>query len=214
MRKNLPSLARHSAARSLFLFFLLTFATAPLFAEGDLDRLAKGMIGSFSSAAQAGEDSTYFDIRLEVVPIWQDRSDGPWLYVEQAAATSLEQPYRQRVYHLREREDGALESVVYSLPEEPLRFAGAWKGDNPLAEIGPEDLTVREGCAVVLRETEGGFSGSTVEKECQSVLRGASYATSEVTVLPDRLESWDRGFDASGEQVWGATEGAYIFLRQ
>jgi hypothetical protein len=25
------------------------------------------------------------------------------------------------------------------------------------------------------------------------------------------MESWDRGFDAWGNQVWGAAEGPYIF---
>jgi hypothetical protein len=43
--------------------------------------------------------------------------------------------------------------------------------------------------------------------------RGAAYATSEVTILPDRLVNWDRGFDAPGGQVSGATEGGYVFLK-
>jgi hypothetical protein len=25
------------------------------------------------------------------------------------------------------------------------------------------------------------------------------------------MESWDRGFDAQGNQVWGATKGPYVF---
>jgi hypothetical protein len=37
-------------------------------------------------------------------------------------------------------------------------------------------------------------------------------ATSEVVVSPGRIESWDRGFDAEGVQVWGAEKGAYVFL--
>jgi hypothetical protein len=55
------------------------------------------MTGSFSSAEQAAADTNYFDIRLEIVPIWTTRADGHWLYVEQAAAGYLERPYRQRV---------------------------------------------------------------------------------------------------------------------
>jgi hypothetical protein len=30
-------------------------------------------------------------------------------------------------------------------------------------------------------------------------------------VTETTLESWDRGFDAGGEQVWGATAGGYVF---
>jgi hypothetical protein len=29
----------------------------------------------------------------------------------------------------------------------------------------------------------------------------------------DRLESWDRGFDAAGVQVWGSEKGPYVFVR-
>jgi len=48
---------------------------------------------------------------------------------------------------------------------------------------------------------------------CESTLRGAAYATSEVRLTLARMESWDRGFDRPGTQVWGATEGPYIFER-
>ena len=48
----------------------------------DLEVLLSQMIGSFSSAEQAADDEDYFDIRLEMVPIWPDRQDGYWLYVE------------------------------------------------------------------------------------------------------------------------------------
>jgi len=57
------------------------------------------------------------------------------------------------------------------------------------------------------------FEGSTVGEGCGSSLRGAAYATSEVELWPTYLRTWDRGFDARGEQVWGATEGPYVFER-
>ena len=31
--------------------------------------------------------------------------------------------------------------------------------------------------------------------------------------LAASLASWDRGFDEAGVQVWGATEGPYVFDR-
>jgi glycosidase len=179
--------------------------------RSDIGDLEVFMTGSFSSLAQARADSDYLDIRLEVVPIWTGRKDGPWLYVEQALAARRHRPYRQRVYHLVDRGDGTMMSEVYSL-EDPLRFAGDWKQDEPLAGLSPDSIGVREGCAVLLRRTSAGtFEGSTMERECGSELRGAVYATSEVTVTLDRLTSWDRGFDAEGNQVWGAAKGPYIF---
>jgi hypothetical protein len=46
-----------------------------------------------------------------------------------------------------------------------------------------------------------------------STLRGASWESSEVVLLPGVLETWDRGFDAAGQQVWGAVKGPYRFVR-
>lgn len=179
--------------------------------SGDMETLKSWMTGSFSSAAQAAADSAFFDIRLEMCPIWPENPDGPWLYVEQAAADYLDQPYRQRVYRLEQQEDGTIHSEVYSF-EQPLRFAGAWKNERPLAALTPDSLLAREGCAVVLKRVdENTFAGSTVERACVSKHRGASYATSEVTVSALGIVSWDRGYDADGEQVWGAVKGGYVF---
>lgn len=188
-------------------------ASAPAAFASDLSRLAACMTGSFSSFAQAQADSDYFDIRLEMAPIWSERSDAIWLYVEQARADHLDRPYRQRVYRLSARADGALVSEVYTLPS-PLRFAGAFRQERPLAGLSPDSLTARAGCAIVLRSLpDGSFAGATEGRACPSNLRGAAYATSEVVIRPDGMVSWDRGFDAEGKQVWGATKGGYEFRK-
>lgn len=172
------------------------------------------MSGHYTSAAQALDDSArFFELHLTTVPIWAERLDGPWLYVEQAAAWSLEQPYRQRVYHLVETADG-VRSDVYELPGDPHLFAGARGSPEDFGSLGPEELLLRDGCSIELRRTAEGFQGSTVGEGCASSLRGASSATSEVFVAVGILASWDRGFDPRGRQVWGATAGPYLFLRE
>jgi hypothetical protein len=177
-----------------------------------LEVLTSWMAGSFSSQEQAEADTNYLHIRLEMVPIWRHRSDGRWLYVEQAVAGREERPYRQRVYHLTEM-PGGVRSEVREIPE-PLRFAGAWKMLLPLASLTPDSLSIREGCAVILtRVAPDAFEGSTVDQQCVSDLRGASYATSVVRITKDRLTSWDRGYAEDGSQIWGATEGPYIFKK-
>jgi hypothetical protein len=177
------------------------------------EELVAWMTGWFSSAEQAALlPDDYFDIRLFMVPIWTDRTDGPWLYVEQAAASALQRPYRQRVYHLVATEDG-VRSDVYELPGDPLVFAGDWRTPERFVALGPDELVPRTGCSIFLERTADGYRGSTVEGDCPSTLAGASYATSEVVISEDVLESWDRGFDAHGEQVWGATAGAYVFVK-
>jgi hypothetical protein len=193
---------------------LIVILLVPAAQAGELETLLEWMTGSFGSGAQAAADSSYHDIRLEMVPIWTDRDDGPWLYVEQAAAAALERPYRQRVYRVTEPVEGRFASEVFELPE-PLRFAGAWRDPAAFDALAPDSLSRREGCAVhLLRADDGTFTGSTEGPGCQSSLRGAAYATSIVTIGPERIESWDRGFDADGNQVWGAEKGPYLFLRR
>lgn len=187
-------------------------------ADSGLDTLARWMTGSFSSAMQAAEDPDNFrDVRLHMAPIWTARRDGPWLYIEQAMASSPDKPYRQRVYRLSRSGaagDETYESAVYELPGDPLRFTGAWRSPSLLDPIRPDMLVRREGCSIVLRRSDDAFIGSTVDRNCSSTLRGASYATSEVTIMKDRLISWDRGFDDEGNQKWGAETGGYVFMKE
>ncbi len=195
-------------------FFIVLCLVVSLQGQNNVDHLLSWMQGSFSSAEQAIEDTTYYEIELEMVPIWGDRKDGPWMYVEQAVAAYKDKPYRQRVYHLVKADTGKYESVVYSI-RNPMRFAGDWKKENPLSDITPDSLEIRKGCAVVLEwNEEGYYEGSTVKDHCESNLRGATYATSEVTVKEDRILSWDRGFNEKGEHVWGAEKAGYIFIKK
>jgi CpeT protein len=180
----------------------------------DLQLLLSWMTGSFSSQEQAQMDTSFYDIRLQMVRIWPERHDGKWLYVEQAAAQSLESPYRQRVYHLTRVNDSTFKSSTYSF-NNPLRFAGDRKKDTPLSNFSPDSLMEREGCSIFLtkKEENDAFVGSTVGKNCLSTLRGTSYATSEVIITEGGLSTWDRGFNEKGEQVWGSTKGGYIFIK-
>ncbi len=177
-------------------------------------RVATLMIGAFTSAEQAARDPEYRAVNLRVAPIWKERTDAKWVYVEQAMASSTERPYRQRVYRVSQAPDGSIESFVLALPGDPLRYAGAWRSPQPLEDLTPGLLEPLPGCVVVLRaEGASSFRGATPGTGCVSTRDGAAYTTSEVLLTPEGIESWDRGFDASGRQVWGATSGPYRFKR-
>ena len=186
-------------------------ASAP--PTSDLAELASHLSGSFSSRAQAQADKDFLDIELRIVPVWTQRSDGPWLYVEQAAAATADKPYRQRVYRLERKGDQYL-SHIYEFKGDPLKHAGQWRQAVPLASLSPQDLVLKDGCAVIMTRSAGGrYSGATVDKACPSVLRGARYGSSKVTLDAKVLDSWDQGWDDSGKQVWGSTKGAYRFVK-
>ena len=204
--------------KKIVLFFLMGLLVltackkSPVLQDEELMELITFMSGSFSSQEQSALDTNYYDIRLEMIPIWPENAEAEWLYVEQSVAWSLDKPYRQRVYRLIRLDNSSFESAVYTL-DSPQRFAGAWRDDNPLSGLTPDSLVKREGCTILLKHQGDVFIGSTVEKQCQSSLRGASYATSEVRVEADVLTSWDRGFDADDTHVWGAERGPYVFKK-
>ena len=171
------------------------------------------MAGEFSSEQQSKVDSAFFNITLRMKPISLS-SDGYWFYVEQAMASMQEKPYRQRVYHLYIQDDTTIVSKVYEV-KNPTQYIGGWKEILKLQSITTDSLVDRQGCGIFLHKKQNHtYSGSTPGKECLSSLRGATYATSEVTVYTDKLVSWDRGWDKNDKQVWGAVKGGYIFIKQ
>lgn len=184
--------------------------------DTDVQRAAAMLTGCFDSLDQAATDpENYFKIRLILTPIWEDEAVGYWMYVEQASFESLQRPYRQRVQHVYRDENSRIRSDVYLLPGDPLEYAGAWNHpQESFADLSPEDLTLRDGCSVFLDPVPEGFTGSTLGNECSSTLGGATHATSEVMLVENLLVSWDRGWNESGDQVWGATAGGYRFIRR
>lgn len=180
--------------------------------EASTDELMDMMTGSFNSAEQAAEDSSYFNISLHMYPIWESRA-GNWLYVEQALNEMQEKPYRQRIYEVEQTGEQTFKTTVYTLTN-PDETVGKWKTPAWFDQFDESILEEREGCGVYLVKTAlGCYQGSTRKGECESSLHGASYATSVVSICDGVLNSWDQGFNANHEQVWGATEGGYLFKK-
>lgn len=177
--------------------------------DNDVNELFALMQGSYNSEKQSLADSTYYNISLHMYPIWEEK--GNWLYVEQAMNSMQDKPYRQRIYEVKRNENGQLTSYVYTLPNDSL-WIGKWKTPEAFNDLSMENLRLRDGCEVVLtKKSDSSFVGTTQNGTCESTLRGASYAMSEVEITAKGITSWDQGFDSEGQQVWGATEGGYVF---
>ena len=116
------------------------------------------------------------------------------------------------MYAVRDGDAPATRAVttIYELVD-PSALVGAC--DRPDLSIAADAITEKVGCGVTLTFADGAFSGVTAPKACASTLRGAAWASSEVTLTPELLESWDRGWDAEDAHVCGATEGPYRFVR-
>ncbi len=199
---------------TLLAFLSLLLLTGRADAEPTLlERLVTGMTGNYSNTDQARGDQNFHDVTLHIVRIWPDRTDGPWLYLEQALTDAPEHPYRQRVYQLAAQADGSFESRVFELAD-PIGLTGAWKEPACFAKLDPSSLILCAGCTVILHaQPDGSFKGGTEGNGCASTLRGASYATTETSIGNHRIITWERGYNASGVQVWGSIHGGFIFKK-
>jgi CpeT protein len=196
-----------------FIASLLLLTSSGRAEPSALDHLYVFLTGSFSSADQARGDQNFRAASLHVTPIWTDRTDGPWLYLEQALSDAPAHPYRQLVYQLGLYGDETLAVRIFELPD-LLAATGAWKDPARLAHLTPANLVQREGCTLVLRLQAGGtFKGETEGRGCASSLRGASYSMVETVISNLQIITWERGFNSAGAQVWGSIHGGAVFKR-
>jgi uncharacterized protein (DUF1330 family) len=178
-----------------------------------LDDYVRLQVGSFTSEAQAKQDARYDAITWHIAEIWAD--DDPaerWLYTE-SWMPNAPAPYLQRISRLRLEPDGSISARRYTLPE-AARFVGGWRDPAMFGGLKVNDLAELTGCdAVIARAGAGRFEGGTVGARCRNSYKGASYAVSQSALTADEMVNWDRGFDASGELVWGPAAGGYRFRR-
>lgn len=177
--------------------------------DAELTELVNLMQGTYSSEKQAAADTSYYSISLRMIPIWKNK--GNYLYVEQALFKKQDKPYRVRIYKVSRKNNEEFVSEIHTLKNEK-EWIGKWRTPEAFDALSENDIELKPGCEVVLKRIgKNHFSGSTGAKTCPSELRGASYATSKVTIKEGQIISWDQGFDQNDKQVWGATQGGYVF---
>lgn len=177
-----------------------------------VDEMVEQLSGSFDSSLQASQNPEYFSVSLKTCSVLVPELGNSVLYVEQSLVDKLNQPYRQRLYVITEGIGSDVASHIYELVN-PDRFIGLCDSNDNI-EIALDELSEKEGCTVNLNWNGVGFVGQTDTGTCLSTMNGATYATSEVTTDGFSITSWDRGWDNNDNQVWGAENGAYIFVRK
>lgn len=185
--------------------------TQPAAAVDRAAEVASLLQGRYDNVDQPDKDASHSTVLVTVVPVLDDRSDGDWLYVEQAMSLKPDRPYAQRVYRVHDGEAGEVLAEVFTI-DKPGRFVQGWEGDK-LAALDHAALRPLPGCTLHLRAEGGAWRGATQGKACESKRGGASYATSEVTIDADGMRTWDRGYTAADKEVWGA-KAPYSFTRR
>ena len=192
-----------------------TSSTAPLpRIPAEVDRLAGWMTGSFDNTAQAAREPSLPRLSLHACRIWPDRTDGRWIYAEQSLLADPERPQRQQIRRLRIDGLGHLVSEVFAFRSGEKPPAGAWRNPETLDRIDPFLLLPLEGCTVHFTFDADCFRGETSGVGCEDARSGATYQTTELRVENQRISSWDRGYDETGDQVWGSKSGPFLFDRK
>lgn len=198
---------------SLFVFACSeTESTPEDISPSVLEEFEAQLAGRFTSEEQSNSDMSYYAVQLHACPVDVPELGENVLYIEQALVENLSSPYRQRFYVLSDQGDNWVRSEIYTLDNEDS-FVGLCN-DTEIASFSADVATLKDGCHVDLQWDGTGFSGQTEESSCSSDMNGASYATSIVETTPNQITSWDQGWDAQGNQVWGAVAGAYVFDRK
>lgn len=179
----------------------------------DLSSLVKNMSGTYVTSAQNMVDSSFYEIVLHSVPIWSSKVD-KYLYVEQAIVGQENNPIKQQIYQLKKDNNGGFEIVRYNLSDNNL-FKGKWNDLSFFNQYDKELLVEEVGCTLYVKQHgDGSYSGSTRMDHCINNDKGAAYATTILKVREGQIMSWEQGFNADKEQVWGAEKGGYRFVRK
>ncbi|MEM9091780.1 MAG: chromophore lyase CpcT/CpeT [Cyanobacteria bacterium P01_F01_bin.53] len=154
------------------------------------------------------DDSTEPGSRGDVAAGAAASSDSIYLYQEQALSENVAEPYRQRFLHILPGDNHRIDSRTFK-PDDPEQYVDLCDQSAPVAAA--TDLGEHV-CTVSLRASAiGGFVGSTPAEGCPASLRGAVRITNVVVLHAAGMDTWDRGFDADGNQLWGAKEIPYQY---
>lgn len=184
--------------------------------EQQVEAVATLLEGQMDTSAQANKNSQAPKVRMTTCRIQvTDASANPasiFLYQEQAMTNNLSQPYRQRFLQISPNPSTQSVRSLSFRPTTATTFAG-WC-NKPLAErtLKLSDLGTYV-CSVFLKPAGDTYIGSTPVNGCPANYRGAVRITNRIELTPTGMNTWDRGFDANGKQVWGAKTDSYQYHR-
>ena len=177
-------------------------------------RAARWMVGHFVTLIVAEDDSASENLQRVVVPIWLDRRDGPWLYVEEAKVAQPDDPTSQFIMNIRLGFHGQIQCEIYDLPHDRAVHANAWNESDVLNSISPQQCDYRSGCTVDMHlYGQDVYVGSTSGGGCPDQYLNGSFMTIHQQIGALSMTRWVRGFTDDGELLWGSPDTPEVFNR-
>ncbi len=182
--------------------------------------VASHLVGIMDTSAQAAVNSERANVQMVTCRVkLQDTNasvnipDSIFLYQEQALSHRLNQPYRQRFLRLALSKDGKMVESKAFKPIVEENWIGFCNQREDRRLVSVEEI-IDVDCSVFLVPQDGNIVGTTQAGGCSVNFRGAVNFTNTIILHSDGMETWDRGFDAQGNQIWGAKDESYQFLWQ
>ncbi|PZV15779.1 MAG: chorismate mutase [Leptolyngbya sp.] len=182
------------------------------------EEVAALLTGKMDTSAQAIANSKAPNVQMTTCRIELTTPADPqsiFLYQEQAMSTSLDKPYRQRFLQISPSPlSQSVRSRSYK-PTDPTRWSGLCDraADSIERTVNLSDLGTPV-CNVFLKRVDTGYMGNTPIDGCPANVRGAVRITNHIELTIASMNTWDRGFDTQGKQVWGAKTESYQFRRK
>lgn len=179
-----------------------------------VDDVVSHLKGAMDTSAQAQTKANAPNVRITTCKISVRDATTPnlstFLYQEQALTQRLSKPYRQRFLRIApSAEQTGVESAIFK-PPTPSAWIGLCNQPEAARVVTTKDLGKSE-CSVLLRRRGKNYVGETQPGGCPSNYQGAVRITNRIILHQTGMDTWDRGFDAQGNQVWGAKSNAYQF---
>lgn len=184
--------------------------------EQHVEAVAAHLIGVMDTSSQAATNSDMPHVQITSCQVWLEAEsdlnvpDSIFVYQEQALAQNLNQPYRQRFLRLAPSLNGKTVESKSFIPNNSEQWIGLCNQSASTRLIRADGMSDRQ-CSVFLVPMEDDYVGKTQPGGCVTSLRGATIITNTVILHSEGMDTWDRGFDAQGNQVWGADNQAYQF---
>lgn len=188
-------------------------ASVPI--KQQVDAVVSHLDGAMDTSAQANAKPNASNVRITTCKVKvQDagvfnRPDAVFLYQEQALSQRLTSPYRQRFLRIAPVVGSLIESAVFK-PPTPSAWVGLCAKPELERVVNSSDLGVSS-CSVFLQRSGKNYIGETPPRGCPSDYKGAVRITNRIILHQAGMDTLDRGFNAAGNQIWGAKDKPYQF---
>ncbi|BDS09789.1 chromophore lyase CpcT/CpeT [Aureispira anguillae] len=201
--------------------YLKDIKTAKEIAEiyNKFERFKYQILGHFSNKDQVDEGTTTEPLQeFIVMPIFQDRPNEFWVYLEFFSPELVDAPLDQRVEQYVQVSRDSFRMEVYYL-KDPKKYINAWKKETFPATSIRKDLIRGDACDLIIAHQEdkpGTYKTVTPEEitcEMLTAKGAARYVDLEFELSDDQYLMWFHFYDINKEHLKKSAQNGLQFRR-